>query len=594
MRPAAPIRLLAPEQSLDLPPRDAYTSFMKKRGLLGRLGHVALVAGLGGPIAGLGGCGQGDSYLGPAVRVTGSFNNWAKGELAPALTWDGAMYKGEVRLPGNALQLRLYSPYTGDLLDIRSLSSAPGVVPGVPSILAIAPTTPSGLPTQGDKSSRLNTPVPANYLLEYNPARQLLRIDFADGAELGQPAGAAQLIAALRDSDRLTGDEIKTRAGTLTASLKDIKLPLVVGAGDSQGLTFLQVLDPVDLPELSLVGDFNQWDESSDPMTSALGGAIAYLGRVVTGIRLEYRFALHGKRISDQHNDEIAWDGAYLPPNLQNLLGGNVGDFNSVAFSPGYTEQGSRLKLLTVPDSTEDSGTRELYVYLPAGYDPNGPLLPSLYIHDGKDAIVRGLYNQALDRLIRDKQIPKAVAVFIPAKADANKRLAEYASFGDPYFANITPAGSTYEAFITGPVLRAVEGAFRVSTDSKQRAMLGVDMAGPLTFHIAWNSRTPPFMRLASQSGRFGWGQPNSYAQLLTQPPLGDLPLRMSFDWADDDNFQVAAHADIQAGLYPKIDRSQVNFTKQISPPAASTPWDTWRGRLDTSLTFLLHDLVGN
>ncbi len=575
--------------------RDAYTPLMKKHWLLGRLGFLTLVAALVG--ASESGCGQADGYIGPMVRLTGSFNNWAKGEHAPALYWDGQVYRGEVMLPGNTLQLRLYAPYSGDLFDLRSFVTAtPSAIPGIPSILAISPTSAQGATEGDDRNSRLNTPLPARYAFEFNPVRNLLRIDFAQHAEDHQSPAVAQIITALRGSDRLTVQDRQTRASNLTRALNDmeVEMPMRVGDGldDSlQGVLFLH-LGSVDLPELSVVGDFNQWNESSDPMSFALDGTIAYLGRVANHIRLEYRFALHGQRSRDERNAEIVWDGAYLPPNLQNLLGGNVGSFNSVAFTPGYVEPGSHLKLLSLPDAGQPSGvsSREVYVYLPAHYETLSDL-PSLYIHDGKDAIVRGLYNQALDRLILNGKIPPVVTVFIPAQDDANARLTEYASLSDPYFTDISPKADVYEGFLT-TVVPAIESRFRALSNPSYRAMLGADMAGPLTFHFAWKQKSPLFLRLASQSGRFGWGKP-SYADLMKlKPDSGILPIRMSFDWADSDNFQVAAQDNLMAGLYPGINRLTVRFTKQMAPAPSSTPWENWRARLDASLTFLLGDLV--
>ena len=50
------------------------------------------------------GCSSDDGYLGPSVRLSGSFNGWVRGEIAPELTWDGHEYRGVVTLPGETVE----------------------------------------------------------------------------------------------------------------------------------------------------------------------------------------------------------------------------------------------------------------------------------------------------------------------------------------------------------------------------------------------------------------------------------------------------------------------------------------------------------
>lgn len=534
---------------------------------------IALCGGLGAA-----GCGAGD-FGGPVARLSGSFNGWSKGERAAALQWDGSAYRGVVELPGDALQLQLYLPYTGDLV-----GGGPqvGVVPG-----RLA-TTPPG---RAAPPLRIETPLSARYELSYDPSQRRLSIDLAADAEADQSPGAALLVQALRGADRATPAERAQRAADLAAALKDkgIETPLRSGKGDQQGLTFLQ-LGRAD-GAASIVGDFNDWTEGRDVLQATLDGNLAYHARSASGVRLEYRLNLGGGRYADPLNSEVIWDGAYLPSNLQNVLGGNVGDFNSIATSPGYVEQGSRLRRLFVKG-------RELFVYLPPGYAAATRDYPSIYIHDGKDAIVRGRYNQSLDRLISAGTVPPVVGVFLPAQSDPNARLSEYSHVKDPYFADVAPKGAEYQAFILDAVLPEIERQFRVRRDPAQRAMLGIDMAGPFSFYLAWKDPQRRVLRVASQSGRFGWGNNDPtrspYIEALREDRSAVMK-RVSFDWADGDPFQVQVHDSV---LRPLIGNNmgwqgKAQFLRQDKPAPVMSPtvWDNWRMRLDAALSFLLGDL---
>jgi len=548
-------------------------------------------------LGGLSACGD-RGYVGPLLRVSGSWNGEAKGDHAAPLLWDegSGTYQGIVELPGDTLRLRLYSPYTDALIGAGD-NSPGGAIPAT-------------LKTAGgdDKAAALQviTPVLARYSMVYDPGATSLRIDLADDAEVGQPPGAKELVLALRGADRLDSGQQAQRASALQGQIRDLnerglEMPLQIG-GDrtdrsaGSGVTFL-AFGEVDSTDYSVVGNFNGWMPGADPIQVVLDGTVGYRAHVVSGTRLEYRLALHGLRRADPLNAEVVWDGAYLPANLKNILGGNVGDFNSVGVSPGYVEQGSRLRVVRLP-------VREVYVYLPPHYDAQrSARYPSIYIHDGKDAIVRGHYNQALDQLISGGSIPSVVAVFIPALSDADARLAEFAHFSDPYFSDIQPRGSAYEQMLLEGILPAIEAQFNVSRLPDERAMLGVDMAGALSFYVAWHDKQQRFRRVGSQSGRFGWGAmrdqtTSPYTDLLRMDQSAVMK-RLSFDWADGDQFQVALHETVLKPLFQGNPgyANKVSFVKQDKPVMgvpSPTVWDNWRSRLDMALKFLLSDLPKN
>ena len=535
------------------------------------------------------GCGQPGTDQGATLRLSGDWNAWSTGEAAPSLSWDGERYRGTVALPGDRLSLRLFAPATGQLIG-RELGTAAAGAPAAAVPSTIAATLASAV-----EPFQISTPLPARYALEFSPATGLLHIDLAEDAEVGQTPEAAVLITALRGADQLSAAERKQRAAELRSRLLalNVEMPLQVGEGDRRGLTFLH-LRSVDHAELSIIGDFNSWTPGRDPMQVVLDGSVAYLGRRATGVRLEYRFDLHGLRYPDPENPEIAWDGAYLPPNPDNLLGGGVGEWNSVAFSPGYIETGSRMRYLHQPLPSEGAPTPpEVFICLPAGYAQHPEQrYPSLYIYDGKDALVRGRYDGALARLATAHQIPSVIGVFISSPPTPQERLTRFTSFPDPQYPEVSPLASTTAEQLFTQIIPEVDKTYRTVLP---RSLLGIDIAGPYSFLLAWQDDQHRFTRVASQSGRFGWGDEklvgSPYIRALATDKSAVME-RLSFDYSDSDPPQAQAmvHDAVRAALSQPGYSGKVQVARQGAP--AAQVWDGLRSRLDASLIFLLRDLV--
>jgi hypothetical protein len=533
----------------------------------------------------LGGCGQPSNYQGSTLRVSGDFNAWSTSDQALSLSWDDErqLYHGVVTLPGDRLSLRLYAPATGQLVGLSSPSTSDAAVP----------STLTATISQAVSPIAVATPLPTRYVVDYTPASGQLHIDLADDAETGLPAAAAAVVTALRGADQLAASDRMQRATTLRQTLTQLaaETPVQVGDGDLRGLLFLH-LTPVDHPTLSLVGDFNSWMAGHDPMQVVLDGTVSYLGRRASGVRIEYRFDLHGLRYPDPGNLEIAWDGAYLPPNPGNLLGGDEGEYNSVAFAPGYVEPGARLRRLLVLSAQEAPALPEVYISLPPGYDQaQAARYPTLYVYDGKDALVRGHYDTALQRLAASSQIPSLIGVFVASPADSTTRLSAYANFTDPGYPDITPHGADTTKLLYD-LVPLVEKTYRTTTP---RALLGIDIAGPNCFLQAWQDPQHRFTRLASQSGRFGWGD----AQLVTSPYIHALGVdmsqyleRLSLDYSDSDPPQ--AQGMVQDAVHSALSQSGYTGKVQLNRQSTTTSqlWDGLRSRLDDTLTFLLRDLV--
>lgn len=528
------------------------------------------------------GCGGSDGYVGPTVRLHGSFNGWGRGDTPDELTWDGQVYRGVVTLPGETIEMQVYVPSL-----LRTYGSAQmGTAVPVPSQLVVAK----------DQDARgtiqVALPLPARYEVVFSPQDQTVHLDFADDAADNQSPEAQLIIRALAKSDQLSRAEQHARGISLGDALRarGSDFPLPVRFGELSGLSFWH-LGPVDWPSLSMVGDFNGWRTDADRLTFALDGTVAYLGKRASGARIEYRFDLHGQRYPDPLNPEVVWNGAYLPPDPANILGGNAGEMNSVAYAPGYFEPGSRLRRLPGPDAPEGQPRPEVLVYLPPGYSQATTLrYPVIYVLDGKDAVVQGGYTRLFDRLSQAGKLPNLVGVFVSSPSDARARLSALTSYRDPGYREVEPRGDAFARWLTDGLMPQVENSLRVGSS---RVLLGVDMAGPLVMSMVWKDDKKRFLRAMSQSGRFGFGDPqlvgSPYLKLMATDVSGRIE-RLAFDYSDIDHPQAQVHdSALRTALSAPGYIGKIQYFKATA--TAVDIWDSLRQRAEQSLPFLLRDL---
>ena len=544
------------------------------------------------------GCGPPPRFYGLSLRVSGDHNDWGDDETAPLLHWDSAarLYRGVVELPGRNLALQLSAPRNNIWIGAAQSDQ------GSDRALDMAPAT---LPTSSFDANDVRllhpihvaTPLSARYELQFEPHSGRLHVDLAVDAERDQSAGAALLIAALRGSDQLSASEQAQRLDILQKALhaQGIETPLVSRMSSPERAatwTFID-WDPAPARTVAVLGDWNHFTAVNDRLLPTLSGRLRLWALTIPATRSEYLIARDGVRRVDPLNLEVAWNGGFLPPNPANLLGGNMGELRSVALAPGVVEPGPRLRRLPLPAGTlADLSMGEAMVQLPAGYTQRSMVtFPSVYIHDGKDALVRGRYDRLLYALADQGQAPPTLAVFLPAPDSTIARLSLYAHYRDASFPSVSPRGAEYAQYILDVVLPTVEKSYRAGTP---RTMLGIDMAGPFSYELAWSDPAHRFTRVVSQSGRFGWGEdPQSgdrpYARTLSMDRSREIE-RVAFDWSDGDLYQVQVHDSLRPLFASPAYTGKVQFNRQIDP--GQDFWESLRQRALGSLRHVLSDIV--
>ncbi len=147
-----------------------------------------------------------------------------------------------------------------------------------------------------------------------------------------------------------------------------------------------------------------------------------------------------------------------------------------------------------VVDYTNDTGTdhriwsaalgerREMYVYLPPGYDPSKQYPFSLWLHgfgqDEHSYLTDGV--RPIDRAIRDGTLPPAIV----AAPDGSLRGINCLLSAGSFWIN-SPVGGRYEDYLMEDVWNFVTCHYSMRPEPEAHAVVGVSMGGGGAFHTA-------------------------------------------------------------------------------------------------------------
>jgi len=143
---------------------------------------------------------------------------------------------------------------------------------------------------------------------------------------------------------------------------------------------------------------------------------------------------------------------------------------------------------------------RRVVVWLPSGYDPNGPKYAVLYMHDGQNLFdtktagygMEWQIDETLDRLIREKKVrptivvgiwstPKRLQEYVPSKAfnglPPEYRLKIRALYGGD------PLSDGYLRFLVRELKPMIDRRFNVRTDAADTAIMGSSMGSLISLY---------------------------------------------------------------------------------------------------------------
>ncbi len=195
--------------------------------------------------------------------------------------------------------------------------------------------------------------------------------------------------------------------------------------------------------------------------------------------RVDYKLVVDGREILDPMNPRTAPSG--------------FGDHSELRM-PRFTSDRSLRERTGVQKGSLDTlqfvsrnpgiRPRPVLIYTPAGYSDT-LWYPTVYVHDGRDAIDFALMPRVLDNLVADGAIRPLIAVFIPPVERSDEYIhARHIAFGDALCDELVPM---------------IDRTYRTSMRPEDRLMMGISNGGHISLRTVLR-RPDTFLNAAGQS----------------------------------------------------------------------------------------------
>ncbi len=249
------------------------------------------------------------------------------------------------------------------------------------------------------------------------------------------------------------------------------------------------------------------------------------------------------------------------------------------------------VHLLTdVASSGPATRSRNIYVYLPPGYDANQTeRYPVLYAHDGQnlwddptEPFGHGGWqlNATADRLIAEGKVRPFIAVGIP---NSPERMKEYGPGGSI----VDDADHAYLRYMLSDVRPLVDQRFRTSNSPKDTAIMGSSMGGIISLQAAL-LHPDVFGAAACLSPAFQFKDADgkTYSDLVEK--VGYAPVRLYIDHGTAGTMQDGAPAtEAMVKLLRKTGWQDGRDLEYFVDTGADHNERAWRARLERPLQFL-------
>ncbi len=319
---------------------------------------------------------------------------------------------------------------------------------------------------------------------------------------------------------------------------------------------------------VSWPGDANGWNPNAGGWRGQAVGQsdIQMVERVLpSDARVDYKLVVNGNWILDPANPLQMW-GGFGP--------------NSELRMPDYQYPLETIQQMGIDHGTLSGNQRitsgrlgqdvQFRVYTPAGFDPQGPPLPTVYFTDGHEyaADYLGSAVQVIDNLIAAGQLRPLVAVFVdPRHPDTgvNQRAEQYVSNRD------------FAAFLADELVSHIDGRYATSTAAADRTILGTSLGGLNSAYVG-AVENDVFQNLGIQSPAF-WVDESVTAAYRNQALVDRVRIFMT-NGTIRDSSGAGPFADLLAAE---------GYDFRYTTANESHSWGNWRAQLDD----MLIDLVG-
>ncbi len=224
---------------------------------------------------------------------------------------------------------------------------------------------------------------------------------------------------------------------------------------------------------VAVIGNIQQW-QNAVPLQKISCGEFSFFHStfiVPSDARLDYQLIINGKFRTDPQNPRITPSGFGLHSEVQmpKFIRTPYIYYRSDIWH-GVIDSIAPLVNIPAPLNHYFIARRPIKVYRPAGYDTLAAL-PSVYVHDGFEAIDYALVPTILDNLIAEGKIPPVIAVFIPPVNRENE-----------YVGN---AMDRFAAYLAKELVPLIDAMYRTSRTPSYRAMTGISDGGSITLTTA-------------------------------------------------------------------------------------------------------------
>lgn len=235
--------------------------------------------------------------------------------------------------------------------------------------------------------------------------------------------------------------------------------------------------------------------------------------------------------------------------------------------------------------SPQLSNARDIFVYLPPGYDQGNERYPVLYMHDGQNLFEERLSYAGHWRVDETMQILKtseieAIIVGIPNLGE--RRIDEYSPYADTRFGG--GWGDQYIAFISDTLKPYIDQAFRTRPEREATGIIGSSMGGLISLY-GFFQRPETFGFVGAMSPAL-WFAARKIFDTVEQAAF--VPGRVYLDVGTEELQAAVEDARRMAELLERKGYVSEETLRFCEEPNATHSEAAWAARLHDALRFLL------
>ncbi len=214
----------------------------------------------------------------------------------------------------------------------------------------------------------------------------------------------------------------------------------------------------------------------------------------------------------------------------------------------------------TVFHSNQLGNSRQIFVYMPPGFDVNKSPYSMVLFHDGPDYLNLCNAKNILDNLISEGRIDSLVCVFIPPV----NRNPEYSGADQDKFT----------AFIIEDIMPWLSQRFNIASEADRHLVMGASNGGNISLWIAMN-HPETFAFVAAQSSNIQ----SNIRQRFSEDPMINLKLYLDLGLYD-----LPVLMPLVRGFIPILEAK--GYTHSYAEYPEGHSWGFWRGHLADILEY--------